>query len=102
MDWIQETERGVLLHLVVIPNSTKTRIGGFDPWRGAIKVYVAAPPAQGSANSCLIDFLAELLGVEKSKIEIVSGHHSREKVLAISGLSKKLLEERINAGNKEA
>jgi uncharacterized protein YggU (UPF0235/DUF167 family) len=40
---------------------------------------VAAPPIGGRANSECVEFIAELLGVRKSQVEIASGDKSRLK-----------------------
>ena len=40
---------------------------------GTIKIHIAAPPVDGEANEALIRFLAEVLNVPKSRLEIVGG-----------------------------
>lgn len=50
---------------------------------GAIKIRLAAPPVDGAANAALIEFVAERLGVAKSRVRLVSGTSSRRKVLEI-------------------
>ncbi len=47
----------------------------------------AAPPVRGRANFGLMAFLAERLGVRKSKILIVGGATTQRKVVAVEGLS---------------
>ena len=39
---------------------------------------------EGKANEALIRFLAKKLKISPSCIEIIKGHHSREKILKIS------------------
>ena len=41
----------------------------------------------GAANSHVIEFFAKKLGVQKSKITIVSGEKSRHKTLRVDGVS---------------
>jgi uncharacterized protein (TIGR00251 family) len=48
-------------------------------------VRITAPPVEGKANEALIRFLAKELRTSPSRIEIIKGHHSREKTLRISG-----------------
>ena len=50
-------------------------------------VKITAPPVEGAANEAVTRFIADLLGVRKSQVEVVSGHKSREKTLSIAGLS---------------
>jgi uncharacterized protein (TIGR00251 family) len=52
---------------------------------GCIKVRLAAPPVDGAANVALIEFIAERLGIAKSRVHLVSGATSRRKVLEIEG-----------------
>jgi hypothetical protein len=51
-----------------------------------IKVRLTAPPVEGKANQALVDFLSEVLGVNKSRIEIVGGATSRDKLVTILDL----------------
>ncbi|WP_164930663.1 DUF167 domain-containing protein [Aquifex aeolicus] len=47
------------------------------------EVKVKEPPEGGRANQRLIELLSEHFGVSKSRIRIVSGHTSRNKVVEI-------------------
>ena len=66
------------LRVKVIPKSSKTELTGYLP-DGTWKVKVAAAPEKGKANRALCEFLAEKLGVAKSKVRIVSGETSHLK-----------------------
>ena len=46
------------------------------------------PPVDGAANDALIAFLAELFDRPKRDVTIVSGHTSRQKRIAIAGLTE--------------
>ena len=48
-----------------------------------LKVHLKEKPEKGKANKALIDFLADELDLEKSKITILSGHTSNEKLVEI-------------------
>jgi len=50
---------------------------------GSIKVYVSKPPADGLANEAVIKLLSDYLKVPKSRLSIVSGLKSRNKVVQI-------------------
>jgi uncharacterized protein (TIGR00251 family) len=73
------------LNLKVTPGASRSEIAGFS--NGVLQVRVAAPPVEGKANRELMAFLSRALGVGKSSISIVKGHTSRNKVIAIEGLS---------------
>ena len=53
---------------------------------GVLKIRLAAPPVDGAANAALIEFVAERLGLAKSRVRLVSGTSSRRKVLEIEGV----------------
>jgi len=65
------------------PKASKNEIVG--PYRDGIKVRVTAPPVEGKANEALLRFLAKEWEISLSRIEMIRGHHSREKTLRISG-----------------
>ena len=75
--------KNYIVKVYLQPKSSKNGIVG--PYRDGIKVKVSAPPVEGKANEALIRFLAKELNVSPSCIEILKGHHSREKTLRISG-----------------
>ena len=64
------------------PKSSRNEVVG--PCRDGIKIKVTAPPVEGKANEALIRFLAKELGIASSSIEIIKGHHSREKTVKIT------------------
>ncbi|HVW77999.1 MAG TPA: DUF167 domain-containing protein [Alloacidobacterium sp.] len=89
----KESAAGVSFAVRVQPRARRTALAGVLD--GAIKIALAAPPVDGKANEALIRFLAELLGVSRSAVEIVSGDTSRNKVVRISGVSIEQLQQRL-------
>jgi uncharacterized protein (TIGR00251 family) len=47
------------------------------------KAWVSAPPVDGAANEALIKLVAKHFGVAPSRVDIVRGHTSRDKVLEV-------------------
>lgn len=74
------------LLLKVTPNASRNEITGLID--GVLQVKIAAPPVKGKANKELTAFLSQALGVKKSSLSIVKGQTSRNKVIAIEGLSR--------------
>ena len=54
---------------------------------GALKIALTAPPVDGRANQACIEFIAELLGLPRSAVTIISGEHGRNKVVRLAGIS---------------
>lgn len=69
----------------VTPRSSRSEIGSAEG--DVLRVKLQAPPVEGEANRALVDLFARTLGVPRSSIEIVAGQRSRQKTLAIRGLS---------------
>lgn len=89
----KESKAGVSFAVRVQPRASRTAVTG--ELDGAVKVALAAPPVDGKANEALIRFLAELFGVSRSTIEIVSGDTFRNKVVRVSGVSIEQLQQRL-------
>jgi uncharacterized protein len=53
----------------------------------AVKIRIAAPPANGAANEELVRFLAERLGVPRGAVTLVTGATGRRKTVRIEGLA---------------
>jgi uncharacterized protein (TIGR00251 family) len=75
-----------ILSVRIQPRASKNEIRRME--NGCLKIRLSAPPVDGAANEALLRFLAELLSVSQSRIEIISGHSSRNKIVRISGMSK--------------
>jgi len=50
-----------------------------------LKARVCAAPESGKANAALIDLIADMLGVSRSSVSIISGEKARLKIIAIAG-----------------
>ncbi len=46
-------------------------------------VFVKQPPVNGKANQAIIKVLAEYFKISPSQIKIISGHHSKQKIIEI-------------------
>ena len=82
------------LRLRVTPGAARNEATGFAD--GVLQVRVAAPPVRGKANKELATFLSQVLGVSKSSLTIVKGHTSRNKVVAVAGLSQEDIIRRLS------
>ena len=86
---LQEHDGAVTFRLRVQPRARSTGIAGEHD--GALKLKVASPPVDGKANSEIIRYLAKIVGVRQSAVEIVSGATSRDKVVRIQGVTAAVL-----------
>jgi uncharacterized protein len=74
----------------VHPRAKRSAVAGRfgDGW----KVDLAAPPVDGKANDECIRFFAELADVPRSRVRIVTGASSRNKVVEVEGIAQDALE----------
>jgi uncharacterized protein len=72
------------------PRAKRSAIAGRlgDAW----KLDLAAPPVDGKANEECIRFFAQLAGVPRSRVRIVTGSTGRMKVVEIEGVAQQELE----------
>lgn len=54
---------------------------------GSLKLRIAAPPVDGRANSEACRYMAKLLGLPRSRVEVVRGASGRDKVVLIRDMS---------------
>ena len=93
VSWLRAAGADVVLTLHIQPGAKKTEIAG--PHGEALKIRLAAPPVDGKANDCLIAFLAERLGVSKSRVLLEAGASSRSKRVRAAGLAEGVVVEKL-------
>lgn len=62
---------------------------------GSFLARVHAPPIEGKANAALIALLAETLDLPKSRISILHGLASKNKLVKVIGLTKEEVTARV-------
>jgi uncharacterized protein (TIGR00251 family) len=59
---------------------------------GVLIARVSAPPVEGRANRALCRLIAKRAGVAPSRVSIVRGERSRDKLIRVEGLESAALE----------
>jgi len=77
----------IIIKVKIVPGSSKNKIIGV--YNDALKITITAPPVEGKANKKCITYLAKYFDVAKSKIEIISGKNSKNKLIKIYDISQK-------------
>lgn len=90
---IRERETGLEVPLHVQVRARRDEIAGVH--NGVLKIRISAPPVDDAANRAVLAFFASLLSIPKSRLRIVSGQKSRDKVLRIEGISLNDLRSRL-------
>lgn len=95
MSWLRADGDGVVLTLHIQPGAKRSECAGLHG--EALKIRLAAPPVDGKANEALIAFLAQALGMPKSRVELVSGAASRAKRVRVAGVDAELVRRTLGA-----
>ena len=84
----------------VHPRAKRSAVAGRfgDGW----KVDLAAPPVDGKANEECVRLFAEVAGVARSRVRVVTGATGRSKVIEIEGIAQGELERRLAAATQLA
>lgn len=83
------------IHVRLTPRAAREQIAPGDG--GSYLVRVTAPPVDGRANDALRRLVARRAGVAPSRVTLVRGDKSREKVLRVEGVDEATLRERLLA-----
>lgn len=89
MDFLEKIDNSTWrVRVLVQPGAKKSVIQGIQENR--LKVRIQARPVEGKANKGLCSFLAEVLGIKKSQLQLEKGLTSRQKSIIISGVNEDL------------
>jgi uncharacterized protein len=80
----------------VTPRASRNEVTAIQE-DGTVKVRLTSSPKESDANIALVAYLAEVLGVPPSKIEIVAGQTGRDKLISILDMEKDELQNRLTA-----
>ena len=84
----------VTLSLRVQPRASRNAVVG---WTGdTLNIRLTAPPVEGAANAACLTFLADLLDLPQSQLQILRGERSRQKVVRITGLTQEEVHARLS------
>jgi uncharacterized protein len=87
-------KQGAALAVRVTPRASKNEI--VEVLRdGTVKIHLTAPPVDGKANEALLKFLAGILDIAQTRIEIVAGLGSRDKLIAVVDMDSVTLHKKI-------
>ncbi|BAO45513.1 DUF167 domain-containing protein [Thiolapillus brandeum] len=84
--WYRTDGEDLLLFIRVQPRSSKD--GFAEVMENVRKLRIKAAPVDGKANNHLIRYLSKRLGIPKSRIQVETGHTSRNKRIRLKGLHK--------------
>jgi len=87
------------LRLRVSPGAARSGVVGRHGHRW--KIRVAAAPEGGRANDALMRLLSQTLGVPRARVNLVSGHATRDKVVELAEIDPTEVERRLESAAGE-
>ena len=93
---LHDGQTGSALAVRVTPRASRNKIAEVMS-DGTVKIHLSAPPVDGEANEKLIEFLSEVLGTPKTRIEIVAGATGRDKLVSVLDMDAETVHKRIIA-----
>jgi hypothetical protein len=93
---MHDGQKGSALAVRVTPRASRNEVVELLD-DGTVKVRLATSPADEEANAALLDFLSEILGVPRSKLDIVAGVMGRDKLVSVVDMDVETAHQRIVA-----
>lgn len=90
---IRKIDSNTSITVRVQPNASLEKVVISDDY--VVKIWVHQPPVDSAANKAIIKFLSKRLGISKSRINITSGHQSKEKVILIQDLEPSFILDKL-------
>ena len=89
MDNLEQRAGYVLLRARVQPKASADSLHRSED--GSLRLRITAPAVDGAANAAACAYLARLLRVPKSAVQVASGEKSREKAFRINGAEAQII-----------
>ena len=93
---LHDGRKGSALAVRVTPRASRNEIVELLD-DGTIKIRIASPPTDNEANETLLEFLSQILGVPKSRLDIVAGVTGRDKLISVVDMDAETANQRILA-----
>lgn len=85
MNFLSETSGGVIVSVRAKPRSSRSGIDGVV--QDALVVRIKSAPVDGKANKELVETIADVLGIAKSRVSVKSGESSKVKRILALGVT---------------
>jgi uncharacterized protein (TIGR00251 family) len=92
---LEARTEGVIISVRVNAGAKRTGIAGEHD--GALRIDVSVAPEKGKANRAVGDVLAELFGITKSEVQLLSGATSRQKRFLLAGIERQAALHKLDA-----
>ena len=90
---LRDVAGGAVIPVKVVPGSSRDRIVGV--LGDSLKIATSAAPEKGKANAAVAKILAEALGMDARRVELVSGQTNPRKEFFVQGASAQSVRETL-------
>ncbi len=91
---LHDGRKGAALAVRVTPRASRNEISEVLS-DGTVKIHLTAPPVDGKANEALLKFLAGILHVPLSHLDVVAGANGRDKIISVVDMDAATLHRKI-------
>jgi uncharacterized protein (TIGR00251 family) len=94
---IKPCDNGIRFSAIIQPRSSKNEVTGV--YNDALKIRLTSPPVDGEANNNCMLFFTKWLGISPSKVSIIQGFSSKNKIIELADLTEKQFHEILKNKN---
>ncbi|MBN1565459.1 MAG: DUF167 domain-containing protein [Anaerolineae bacterium] len=91
---ITDAQHGAAFTVRVVTKADKKEVVGVQD-DGSLKIRLTESPAGGAANTQLLEYLAEILEVDQTQIEIVAGSDKPNKIISVKDVTPGWVEDHL-------
>ncbi|NDJ79269.1 MAG: DUF167 domain-containing protein [Chloroflexi bacterium] len=95
---ITDAKHGAAFNVRVVTRADEVQIVGIQD-DGSLKIRLTESPGEGRANAQLIEFLAGVLDVDASQIDIVAGEDKPNKIISVENVTPGWIEQCLAQDN---
>lgn len=93
---LHDGKRGAAIAVRVTPRASRNQVAEILE-DGTVRIHLVAAPTDDNVNVELVRYLSEILAVPASRIEVVAGVTSFDKIVSVLDMNAETLHKRIVA-----
>lgn len=93
---LHDGKRGAAIAVRITPRASQNQVVEILE-DGTVRIHLVASPTEDNVNVELVSYLSQILAVPKSRIEVVAGETSFDKIVSVLDMTAQTLQKRIVA-----
>jgi uncharacterized protein YggU (UPF0235/DUF167 family) len=91
---LHDGKKGAALAIRITPRASKNEVAEIQR-DGTVRIRLTASSNDEQANAALLEFLADVLDISASQMEVIAGTAGRDKLVSIIDLDAETVHQRI-------